>query len=139
MEYRDNSKETIEKTGTALMLITAFTSIVIIVIIIILIYFLAKSIREPLQGIIDFTDKINANATEKEIIALKDLENLKEGTDQIAKLVQAYKSLAGSLINRKDEKLPQAVVIPQDREFLPNELYKTNRLNLDDWINRLPD
>ncbi|CAG9313669.1 unnamed protein product [Blepharisma stoltei] len=139
MQYKEDSKTEIENTGTTLILITIFTSVAIIIIIVVLIFFLSQSIRKPLQGIIDFTDKINANATEKDLATIKELENLKEGEDQIAKLVQAYKSLAGSLINRKEDHIPHPMHSSEYKEFYPNELYRTNILDLEDLIGKLKD
>lgn len=68
MKYKRESEDKIEDAGLLLVLITICSSTVTVIVIVVLIHFLAKSITEPLQGIIDFTNKINANATERDMV-----------------------------------------------------------------------
>lgn len=137
MSYSQDSRNKIESYGVILLGVTLLCSLLTILIILVLIHFLAKSIKEPLQGIIDFTGKINANATEKDAIATKELKELREGEDQVATLVKAYKTLASTLINRKDEQVPQLLQISQNRIFPPNEYYKTDKLSWKHHIDRM--
>jgi len=138
MRYKHESEDKIKEAGIYLILITLSASLVTIVVIVILIHYLAKSITEPLQGIIDFTNKINANATEKDMVTIEELEKLKDGEDQVAHLVQAFKSLASGLINRREDRMPRALQTTQTKVYPPNELYKSNKITWRELIERIP-
>jgi methyl-accepting chemotaxis protein len=138
MKYKHESEDKIQEAGIYLILITLSASLVTIVVIVILIHYLAKSITEPLQGIIDFTNKINANATEKDMVTIEELEKLKDGEDQVAHLVQAFKSLASGLINRREDRMPRALQTTQTKVYPPNELYKSNKITWRELIERIP-
>lgn len=138
MKYKHESEDKIQEAGVYLVLITLSASLITIVVIVILIHYLAKSITEPLQGIIDFTNKINANATEKDMVTIEELEKLKDGEDQVAHLVQAFKSLASGLINRREDRMPRALQTTQTKVYPPNELYKSNKITWKELIERIP-
>lgn len=138
MSYKHESEDKIKEAGIYLVLITLSASIITIIVIVILIHYLAKSITEPLQGIIDFTNKINANATEKDMVTIEELEKLKDGEDQVAHLVQAFKSLASGLINRREDRMPRALQTTQTKVYPPNELYKSNKITWRELIERIP-
>jgi uncharacterized membrane protein len=138
MKYKHESEDKIQEAGIYLILITLSASLVTIIVIVILIHYLAKSITEPLQGIIDFTNKINANATEKDMVTIEELEKLKDGEDQVAHLVQAFKSLASGLINRREDRMPRALQTTQTKVYPPNELYKSNKITWRELIERIP-
>lgn len=139
MEYRDNSKNDIENIGILLLIITSVCSAVTIAVVTVLIYYLAKSITDPLKGVIEFSNKINSKATEKDMITLEELNSLKEGEDQVAELVRTYKELAGSLVTKKDDKIPKPLQISQNRVFPRNELYLKNKLEWKSLIDSLPN
>lgn len=138
MKYKQESKDKMEEAGVYLVLITLTASVITIIVIVILIHHLAKSITEPLQGIIDFTNKINANATEKDMVTIEELEKLKDGEDQVAHLVHAFKSLASGLINRREDRMPRALQTTQTKVYPPNELYKSNKITWRELIERIP-
>ena len=69
MEYRDDSKTKIDNAGALLIIITLICSAITIGVVSVLIHFLAKSITAPLKGIIEFTNKINAQATDKDAVS----------------------------------------------------------------------
>lgn len=96
---------------------------------------MSKSITKPLNGIIDFTNKINS---EKETVSIDELNSLSEGEDQVAHLVQAFKCFASNLINRTDEKVPKPLQISQKRIFPPNELYG-QRSGMREIISKIKD
>jgi hypothetical protein len=130
MKYRNQSKDKLETASIMLILITLTCSVITIAVVTVLIHFLAKSITSPLKGIIEFTNKINAKATEKDMVTKEELDQLKEGDDQVAELVRTFKELAGSLIMKKEEKIPKPFQVSQNRVFPRNELYQKNKI---DW------
>lgn len=134
MLYKESAKSKIKDEGVKFIIITIVCSVVASLVIICFIHYQAKKISRPIQGIIDFTYKLNTEGNSAEV--LKEIDDLEEGTDQIERLVLAYKSLAKSLINRKksDGKLEdeQAVVYP------PNELQRIDRSLLDKNIDHIP-
>ena len=138
MEYRDDSRSKIEKIGYLLIVITFVCSVVTIGIITVLIHFLARSITLPLQGIIEFTNKINSKASENEIVTKEEIDCLREGNDQVAELVKTFKELAGSLITKQEDREPKPLQIPQNRVFPRNDLYKKNKLEWKKLISSLP-
>lgn len=139
MKYRDESKDKLETASIMLIAITLTCSIITIAVVTVLIHFLAKSITAPLKGIIDFTNKINAKATEKDMVTKEELDNLQEGDDQVAELVRTYKELAGSLITKKEETAIKPFQIAQNRVFPRNELYQKNKIDWKRLIDSLPD
>lgn len=139
MKYRDESKDKLETASIMLIAITLTCSIITIAVVTVLIHFLAKSITAPLKGIIDFTNKINAKATEKDMVTKEELDNLQEGDDQVAELVRTYKELAGSLITKKEERVIKPFQIAQNRVFPRNELYQKNKIDWKRLIDSLPD
>ena len=130
MKYRNESKDKLENASIMLIIITLTCSVITIAVVTVLIHFLAKSITSPLKGIIEFTNKINAKATEKDMVTKEELDQLKEGDDQVAELVRTFKELAGSLIMKKEEKIPKPFQVSQNRVFPRNELYQKNKI---DW------
>lgn len=139
MKYRDESKDKLQTSSIMLVAITLTCSIITIAVVTVLIHFLAKSITSPLKGIIDFTNKINAKATEKDMVTKEELDNLQEGDDQVAELVRTYKELAGSLITKKEERATRPFQIAQNRVFPRNELYQKNKIDWKRLIESLPD
>lgn len=139
MEYRDDSKTKISNAGVLLVIITIVCSGITIAVVTVLIHFLAKSITAPLKGIIDFTNKINARATEKDMVTKDELNDLKEGDDQVAELVRTFKQLAGSLITKQDDRIPKPLQISQNRVFPRNEFYQKNKLEWKKLIDSLPE
>ncbi|CAG9317719.1 unnamed protein product [Blepharisma stoltei] len=137
MSYSEDSKAKIQEYGMVLLGVTMICSVITISVLLILINFLAKSIKEPLQGIIDFTEKINANATEKDNITINELNELKEGEDQVASLVKAYKTLASSLLNRQDNRVPKPLQVSTNRVYPLNELYGANKLKFKNLIDHM--
>jgi hypothetical protein len=134
ISYKGSSKESIETQGIHFILITAGCSVFTSSIIFCFINFQSNNISRPIQGIIDFTYKLNSEETGKEVI--NELNNLEEGTDQIARLVLAYKSLAKNLINSKDSnsKPHQESV----KVYPPNELNRINRDLLAQNLDSIP-
>ena len=139
MKYRDESKDKLQTSSIMLVAITLTCTIITIAVVTVLIHFLAKSITAPLKGIIDFTNKINAKATEKDMVTKEELDGLQEGDDQVAELVRTYKELAGSLINKKEVRASMPFQIAQNRVFPRNELYQKNKIDWKRLIESLPD
>jgi sensor histidine kinase YesM len=139
MKYRNESKDKLESASVMLIAITLTCSIITIAVVTILIHFLAKSITTPLKGIIEFTNKINAKATEKDMVTKEELDKLKEGDDQVAELVRTYKELAGSLINKKEENVPKPFQVSQNRVFPRNEMYQKNKIDWKKLLDSLSD
>ena len=139
MKYRDDSKTKIDDAASYLVVITIVCSIITIAVVTVLIHFLAKSITAPLKGIIEFTNKINAKATEKDMITNEELEELKEGDDQVAELVKNFKDLAGSLITKTEDKVAKPVPRSLNRVYPRNEYYQKNKLEWKKLIESLPN
>jgi hypothetical protein len=139
MKYREESKEKINTMATLLIAITITCSVITVAVVTALIHFLARSITAPLKGIKEFTDKINSKATEKDMVTKEELDELKEGDDQVADLVKTYKQLAGSLITRREEHLPKPLQTSQNRIFPRNELYQKNKLKWKKLIDKIPN
>ncbi|OMJ82681.1 hypothetical protein SteCoe_16551 [Stentor coeruleus] len=139
MKYREESKEKINTMTGLLIAITITCSIITVAVVTALIHFLSRSITAPLKGIKEFTDKINSKATEKDMVTKEELDELKEGDDQVADLVKTYKQLAGSLITRREEHLPKPLQTSQNRIFPRNELYQKNKLKWKKLIDKIPN
>ncbi|OMJ68296.1 hypothetical protein SteCoe_34297 [Stentor coeruleus] len=139
MKYREESKEKINTMAKLLIGITITCSVITVAVVTALIHFLARSITAPLKGIKEFTDKINSKATEKDMVTKEELDELKEGDDQVADLVKTYKQLAGSLITRREEHLPKPLQTSQNRIFPRNELYQKNKLKWKMLIDKIPN
>lgn len=122
MSYKQDAKTSIKNEGSKFLIITIVCSILTSSVILFFINFQANSISRPIQGIIDFTYKLN---TEEDDNIENELHELEEGTDQTAKLVLAYKELARSLINRKNINNKQEEF--EKKEFPPNELYRIDK------------
>jgi hypothetical protein len=137
MKYRDSSKSQIDSSATILLIITLTCSVFTILIVTVLIYFLSKTIAAPLKGIIEFTNKINSNAMENDAVTKEELDNLKEGEEQIAELVRTYKELAGTLITKDEERIPKPMQA-QHRVYPRNELHKKNRFDWNGFLAQLP-
>jgi hypothetical protein len=67
--------------GLLLLGFTAASAVLTIVIITIFIILLARRITEPLVVLCQFANKINANATEKDLVKSNDLAELVDGED----------------------------------------------------------
>lgn len=123
MLYKESAKNKIKDEGVKFIIITIVCSVIASSVIICFIHFQSKSISKPIQGIIDFTYKLNTEGNNSEV--LREIDDLDEGTDQIERLVLAYKSLAKSLINRKNSL--SVNVEDKSRLFPPNELRRIDR------------
>lgn len=133
MVYKEDAKQKIKAEGSVFITVTLACSLFTTVIILYLIHRQSKNITEPLQGIIDFTYKLN---TAKKI-DMDELMKLKEGEFQIERLVQAYKCLAGSLINKHDEyEVPAGNV---QKAYPPNELHRPGRILWKDCFDKIPN
>ena len=86
LQYKETAKRVIQQQGVIFVAITIGCSIIASTVIIFFIIRQSKNISEPIQGIIDFTYKLNSEENPQKV--MKELDNLQEGTDQIAKLVQ---------------------------------------------------
>ncbi|CAG9319822.1 unnamed protein product [Blepharisma stoltei] len=138
MEDKNDSQTKIEDFGVILLISTILCSIATMSVVTVCIYFLARLILKPINGVIDFTNKINATIdSEKDPVTLEELNSLYEGEDQVAHLVKAFKSFASNLINRTDDRMPKPLLISQKRIFPPNEFYLNKRLNLRGMINQI--
>jgi len=137
MNYKEDSRNKIEDTGYFLIYITLGISAFTMIALTVLIYFLAKSISDPLKSIYDFSIKINEKCTKK--IDEEDLNSLKEGDSQVSELVQSFKALAGTLVNRPEQRNSRPLQLSKQRIFPPNELYCTDKLKWKGCINSLPD
>ncbi|CAG9316656.1 unnamed protein product [Blepharisma stoltei] len=133
MIYKEDAKSKIKEQGSLFIGITLCCSLVTTILIIYLIHHQSRTITEPLQGIIDFTYKLN---TAKKI-DMDELNQLKEGDYQVERLVQAYKCLASNLINKKDEY--ETPVVNAQRAYPPNELHRPGRILWKDYIEKIPN
>jgi nitrogen fixation/metabolism regulation signal transduction histidine kinase len=109
--------------GFLLLGFTAASAVLTIVIITIFIILLAKRITEPLVGLCQFANKINANATEKDLVKPSDLDALVDGEDQIADLVVAFKNLVKGLNAKRSERLTTSMTTDKRTVYPRNELY----------------
>lgn len=133
MSYKQDAKNLIGDEGMKFILIAIGCSLITTTVILCFINFQANSISRPIQGIIDFTYKLN---TEEDDSIENELHQLEEGTDQTSKLILAYKELARSLINRKNINIKQEEI--GKREFPPNELYRIDKSTLMKNIEFIP-
>ena len=132
---RKSPENKIKDEGVKFIVITVLCSILVSFIIIFFIRFQSSRISRPIQGIIDFTYKLNSEENSEEV--LKDIDSLEEGTDQIKTLVLAYKELAKSLINKKNTNNKRQEE-EQNKEYPPNELARIDRSILDQYLDLIP-
>lgn len=133
MSYKEEAKNLINDQGTKFVLITVGCSLLTSAVILSFIHCQAQSISRPIQGIIDFTYKLN---TEEDDKIEQELHELEEGTDQTAQLVLAYKELARSLINRNDGNIK--FENEGFKEYPPNELFRIDKSILLKGIENIP-
>jgi hypothetical protein len=134
MSYKEKAKNLIQSEGVKFIIITICCSIATSAVVIYFINLQANNISGPIQGIIDFTYKLNSEENNEEV--LNELNNLKEGTDQTARLVLAYKELAKSLIHKKGSS--QKKHEEQTRIYPANEFYRIDRQVLLSGIELIP-
>ena len=134
MLYKESAKNKIKDEGSKFIIITIVCSVVASLVIICFIHYQSKKISGPIQGIIDFTYKLNTEGNSA--VVLREIDELEEGTDQIESLVRAYKSLAKSLINRKTSN--GKVEDEQIFVYPPNELKRIDRSLLDQHLDLIP-
>lgn len=125
MSYKEEAKNLIKNEGIKFILITMICSLLASIVVICFIHCQAMNISKPIQGIIDFTIKLNSEENPEEV--LKELNNLPEGTDQTARLVHAYKQLARGLIEKKDSEGKKHDAV---RVYPPNELRRIDKSEL---------
>lgn len=76
-----STEDKMKHDGILLLGFTAASAVLTIIIITIFIILLARRITEPLIGLCQFANKINANATEKNLVSKEDLDALVDGED----------------------------------------------------------
>ena len=111
------------RDGILLLGFTAASAVLTIIIITIFIILLARRITEPLIGLCQFANKINANATEKNLVSKEDLDALVDGEDQIAELVIAFKNLVKGLNAKRSERLTTSMTTAKRVVSPTNDLY----------------
>jgi hypothetical protein len=139
MRYEKESEDKIDLDGSILVGITLGSATITFVLVVLLIHRLSKNITEPLNGIVAFTNKINANATERDALSIDELNELREGEDQVANLVQTYKHLANSIINKREDRVTRSLENSTKKVYPPNELYGEDKVTWKDLIERLKD
>lgn len=107
-------------------MLTFIISIVMSVVILCVVYRIAKKVTEPLNGISEFTSRINENATKKDVSAIDELESLQTGEGEVKDLVKGYQRLAKAFIMKKDTR-PMSVEKVWEQSFPLNELYYRRR------------
>ena len=132
MKYRNESQANLQQPSYILLGLTAGIALIIITVSAIIIDFTGKSIAKPLVGIKTLTDRIYAG--EKNIE--NELELLEEGTERVAELVRAFKSLANTISHRRHAEVPNR---GKKKVYPPNELYQTNRILWRASLNKIPN
>jgi len=139
MKYEKESEDKIDTDGAILVSITLASAIATFLLVLLLIHQLSKNITEPLHGIVAFTNKINASATERDSVSLEELNELKEGEDQVAHLVQTYKHLASTIISKREDKVTRSLENSTKKVYPPNEFYGADKVPWKDLIEKLKD
>jgi hypothetical protein len=135
LNYEKESEERIDSDSIVLVLVTLASTVTIFVLVVLLINQLAMKISKPLAGIVAFTDKMNADSS----VSLEELNDLKEGEDQVAHLVQSYKKLAAIIISKREDKVTRRLEGSNKKVCPPNELFGNDKLGLEDLIARMKD
>ena len=100
------------------------TAVVVFVCIIIV----ERQVTRPLQGIMKFTDKVNATDASECTTLIQELEDLHEGKSQVASLVTIYKSLMRSLLTNTRQHTATQRETSDYMSYPVNHLYRGGAL-----------
>lgn len=132
MKYKNETQDTLNSFSYLLLGLTCIIGLIIIIVSAIIVNLTGSSVSKPLIGIKNLTDRINIGEVDIE----KELEKLEEGTEQVADLVRAFKSLATTISYRRHADVQ---VGGKTKIFPPNELYRSQRLTWKDLLVGIPE
>jgi nitrogen fixation/metabolism regulation signal transduction histidine kinase len=131
MKYKNETQDTLNSFSYLLLGLTCIIGVIIIIVSAIIVNLTGSSVSKPLIGIKTLTDRINVGEVKIE----EELEKLEEGTEQVAELVRAFKSLATTISSRRHTD----VNIKGKEIFPPNELFQTGRVTWKAFLSQIPN
>lgn len=132
MKYKNETQDTLNSFSYLLLGLTCIIGVIIIIVSAIIVNLTGMSVSKPLIGIKTLTDRINIGEVDIE----KELERLEEGTEQVADLVRAFKSLAKTVSFKRNTDVQ---VKGKTEIYPPNELFKAQRLTWKDFLKNIPE
>ena len=132
MKYKNETQDTLNSFSYLLIGLTCIIGVIIIIVSAIIVNLTGSSVSKPLIGIKNLTDRINVGEVKIE----EELDKLEEGTEQVAELVRAFKSLATTISTRRHADVQ---VRSKKQIFPPNELYRTNRITWKVFFKNIPE
>ncbi|OMJ91831.1 hypothetical protein SteCoe_5503 [Stentor coeruleus] len=131
MKYKNETQDTLDSLMYLLLGLTSGIVFVIVGISAVIINLTGKSVSKPLESIKSLTDRIYSGEVDIKKELENELKNIEEGTEQVADLVIAFRSLVNTISHRRDTEMPKK---GKNKIYPPNELFGTGRITWKDMI-----
>lgn len=131
MKYKNETQDTLDSLMYLLLGLTSGIVLVIVGISAVIINLTGKSVSKPLESIKSLTDRIYSGEVDIKRELENELKNIEEGTEQVADLVIAFRSLVNTISHRRDTEMPKK---GKNKIYPPNELFGTGRITWKDML-----